>query len=99
VIDTVVYQLADRKLQEIAIKNSGAAYIKKGMAFSNESINNELDRLVNLFRTNGYFYFTKEKIFAEVDTINKSLMNLYLDPLEQVSQIEEAGKKQLENPR
>jgi hypothetical protein len=99
IIDTVTYSLGNSKLEKIANDNKQYAYVQKGMAFSNESINNELDRLVNLFRTNGYFYFTKEKIFAEVDTINKSLMNLYLDPLEQVSQIEEAGKKQLENPR
>jgi hypothetical protein len=99
IIDTVTYSLNDTKLAQIANDNKQYAYVKKGMPFSNESINNELDRLVNLFRTNGYFYFTKEKIFAEVDTINKSLMNLYLDPLEQVSQIEEAEKKQLENPR
>ena len=54
VIDTVVYKITDRALQEIAIKNKADAYIKKGMAFSNESINNELDRLVELFRSKGY---------------------------------------------
>ena len=99
IIDTVTYSLGNTQLEKIANDNKQNAYVQKGMAFSNESINNELDRLVNLFRTNGYFYFTKEKIFAEVDTINKSLMNLYLDPLEQVNQVEEAGKKKLENPR
>ena len=98
VIDTVVYQLADRKLQEIAIKNSGAAYIKKGMAFSNESINNELDRLVELYRSRGYYYFTKEKIFAEVDTVNQQLMSLNLDPLGQINQVNNAKQKEQENP-
>ena len=34
VIDTVVYKITDRALQEIAIKNKADAYIKKGMAFS-----------------------------------------------------------------
>ncbi|MEN9381122.1 MAG: hypothetical protein RI940_3 [Bacteroidota bacterium] len=99
IIDTVTYTLGNANLEKIANANKQSAYVQKGMAFSNEAINNELDRLVNLFRTNGYFYFTKEKIFAEVDTINKSLMNLYLDPLEQVSQVEEASKKKFENPR
>lgn len=99
IIDTVTYTLGNANLEKIANANQQSAYVQKGMPFSNEAINNELDRLVNLFRTNGYFYFTKEKIFAEVDTINKSLMNLYLDPLEQVSQVEEASKKKFENPR
>jgi len=99
IIDTVTYTLGNANLEKIANANKQSAYVQKGMPFSNEAINNELDRLVNLFRTNGYFYFTKEKIFAEVDTINKSLMNLYLDPLDQVSQVEEASKKKFENPR
>lgn len=57
------------------------------MAYSNESINNELDRLVELFRANGYYYFTKEKIFVEVDTLNQGLMELNLDPLDQMNQV------------
>ncbi len=98
VIDTVVYQLTDRKLQEIAINHKTEAYIKKGMAFSNESINNELDRLVELFRSKGYYFFTKEKIFAEVDTLNQQLMQLNLDPLAQMIQVQTAKQKEKENP-
>ncbi len=98
IIDTVTYQLGNPNLQQIAILNSSNAYVKKGMPFSNESINNELDRLVALFRSNGYYYFTKEKIFAEVDTINQSLMTLTLDPLAQVSQVQDANKREAENP-
>ena len=98
IIDTVTYQLGNPSLQQIAIANSNEAYVKKGMPFSNESINNELDRLVALFRSNGYYYFTKEKIFAEVDTINQSLMTLTLDPLAQVNQVQNANKREAENP-
>ena len=98
VIDTIVYQLADKKLQDIAINNKAFAYIKKGMAFSNEGINNELDRLVELFRSNGYYFFTKEKIFAEVDTLNQQLMNLNLDPLGQINQVNNVKQKEKENP-
>jgi outer membrane protein insertion porin family len=98
IIDTVTYQLGDKALQSLAENNSATSYIKKGSAFSSESINNELDRLVDLFRSNGYYYFTKEKIFAEVDTMNTALMKLNLDPLAQVSQIQDAVKKSKENP-
>lgn len=99
VIDTIVYDLKNEQLNNIVTANKQFALVKKGMPFSNESINSELDRLVNLLRSNGYYYFTKEKIFAEVDTINQSLMNLYLDPLAQMNQVEEASKKQMENPQ
>ncbi len=98
IIDTVTYQLGDKALQTLAENNTVGSYIKKGSAFSSESINNELDRLVDLFRSNGYYYFTKEKIFAEVDTMNTALMKLNLDPLAQVNQIQEAIKKSKENP-
>ena len=98
IIDTVVYQLTDKTLQAIANQHQTDAYIKKGMAFSNESINNELDRLVELFRSNGFYFFTKEKIFAEVDTLNQQLMQLNLDPLAQINQISDAKQKENENP-
>jgi hypothetical protein len=97
-LDTIAYQLSDPILQSIALKNIEASYLKKGQAFSDESINNELDRLVGLFRANGFYNFTKEKIFAEVDTIDAALMVLELDPLSQMTQITEAKAKKDQNP-
>ena len=97
-LDTITYQLSDPILQNIALNNSQNSYLKKGQAFSNEVINNELDRLVALFRANGLYNFTKEKIFAEVDTIDASLMILQLDPLSQITQITEAKEKNDQNP-
>jgi len=97
-LDTITYQLSNPILQNIALKNSQYSYLKKGQAYSNEGINNELDRLVALFRANGFYNFTKEKIFAEVDTIDASLMVLQLDPLSQITQINEANEKKNQNP-
>ena len=97
-LDSISYQLSDPILQNIALKNSQASYLKKGQVFSNQGINNELDRLVTLFRSNGFFNFTKEKIFAEVDTIDASLMVLQLDPLSQITQVTEAKEKNNQNP-
>jgi len=98
IIDIITYEFGDKNLQDLAEKNAARSYVKKGNAYSSESINNELDRLVDLFRSNGYYYFTKEKIFAEVDTMNTSLMKLNLDPLAQVNQVQDAIKKSKENP-
>jgi outer membrane protein insertion porin family len=97
-LDTITYQLSDPILQAIALKNKKNSYLKKGQAYSNESINNELDRLVALFRSSGFYNFTKEKIFAEIDTIDASLMTLQLDPLSQITQIAEAKAKKNQNP-
>ena len=97
-LDTVTYQLSDPILQDIAIKNSNESYLKKGQAYAHEQVNNELDRLVALFREKGFYNFTKEKIFAEVDTIDASLMTLNLDPLSQINQINEAKARKNQNP-
>jgi hypothetical protein len=53
---------------------------------------------VTLFRSEGYFNFTKEKIFAEIDTIDQSLMQLNLDPLAQINQVTNAAMMKNENP-
>ena len=97
-LDSITYQLTDKKLQQIAINRLSQSYLKKGQPFSNENINNELDRLVTLFRSEGYFNFTKEKIFAEIDTIDQSLMQLNLDPLAQINQVTNAAIMKNENP-
>lgn len=97
-LDTITYQLSDPILQNIALKNSPFSYLKKGQAYSNQGINNELDRLVSLFRASGFYNFTKEKIFAEVDTIDAALMVLELDPLNQITQITKAKEKEDQNP-
>jgi len=97
-LDTITYQLSDPILQDIALKNKQESYLKKGQPYSNVGINNELDRLVALFRSKGFYNFTKEKIFAEVDTIDASLMTLNLDPLSQITQITEAKAKKNQHP-
>jgi hypothetical protein len=96
--DSVTYALGDSALQAIALQNKLNAYVKKGSFFSNDAINNELDRMVELFRANGYYFFTKEKIFAEVDTLNQELLQLNLDPLAQINQVQNAQHKEAENP-
>ena len=99
IIDSVFFNLSDPGLQQIAISNIDKSYLTKGAAYSNEIINNELDRLVELFRNNGYYYFTKEKIFAEIDTLDQSLMQITLDPLQQMDQAIEANQTNLVNPK
>lgn len=99
IVDTVLYELSDANLQKIALANNTASFLQKGNAYSNQSINNELDRLVELFRNNGYYNFTKEKIFAEIDTLDPSLMQVNLDPMLQMDQVIEANRANIVNPR
>jgi outer membrane protein insertion porin family len=98
ILDTITFALNQPALQKLALANKVNSYLKKGDAFSNENVNNELDRLVELFRSNGYYYFTKEKIFAEIDTVDQSLMQLKLDPLDQMNQLIAANQNKEKNP-
>jgi len=61
-------------------------------------INEELDRLIGIYRGNGYFKLTREDLYAEVDTTDMSLMQFTLNPFEQVAQIAAAAKRRQENP-
>ena len=97
ILDTITFALNQPALQKLALANKVNSYLKKGDAFSNENVNNELDRLVELFRSNGYYYFTKEKIFAEIDTVDQSLMQLKLDPLDQMNQLIAANQNKEKN--
>lgn len=97
-IDTITYKLSDPILLDIALKNTNNSYLKIGQSYSTEAINNELDRLVALFRSKGFYNFTKEKIFAEIDTLDASLMRLSLDPLSQITQVTAAKEKKNQNP-
>ena len=38
-LDSITYQLTDKKLQQIAINHLSQSYVKKGQPFSNENIN------------------------------------------------------------
>jgi hypothetical protein len=98
IIDTIIYALQDKKLAALAIANSEKSYLKKGDAYTVGNIDNELDRLVAIFRNNGYYNFTKEKIFCEVDTLDEHLMQLSLDPLLQANQIINNESKDASSP-
>jgi outer membrane protein insertion porin family len=95
--DSVGYSLEDSNLQAIALKGIRNTLIKKGMPYSADLIAAEFDRLVDLFRNQGYFKFSKDDLIAERDTIFAALINPNLDPFERLALLQEAKKRQ-ENP-
>lgn len=81
-IDSIVYIFDDSLLQTITNKNIDKSFVKKGKAFDYSSVDQELNRLIELFQNNGYYKITKEDIVAEVDTIYAELLDPTLDPIE-----------------
>ncbi|HSU49852.1 MAG TPA: BamA/TamA family outer membrane protein [Segetibacter sp.] len=98
-IDSVSYaSLVTPELQKLAIENKDKSLLVKNKPFTQAIISSELDRLVALFRKNGFYKFTKENLYAEVDTTDVSLLELTLDPFEQARRIAESISERKQNP-
>ena len=95
--DSITYQLQDSALQLLALSRRNNSLLKKGQPYSVEIIAAEMDRLVELFRNNGYYKFSRDDLNAERDTIFSALINPSLDPFEQLRLLQLAKNRQ-ENP-
>ncbi len=97
-IDEVSYEMNDSTLQQLAVAESGKSYLKKSKPYSKQVISNELDRMVGIYRKNGYFKITREDVYAYVDSNNTKLFALIIDPFEQAKLLSEVAKAKKENP-
>jgi hypothetical protein len=79
-LDTVTYKFSKAEIQDIVEKNMKDAQVKKGDAFAKIAMTAERDRLVELFRNNGYLRFTGTDIMGLWDTLDVSLLQPSLDP-------------------
>jgi hypothetical protein len=81
-MDSIVYDFNDSALNAIVqggIKNS---ILLKGKAFEYFAVDQEINRLIELFQNNGYYKISKEDIIAEVDTNYIELLDPTLDAIE-----------------
>ena len=95
--DSIVYRLQDSALQLLTLSIHNASLLKKGNPYSVEIVAAEMDRLVELFRNNGYYKFSRDDLSAERDTVFSALINPSLDPFEQLRLLQQA-KTRRENP-
>lgn len=98
-IDSVTYDLSDSTLLHLTLAEKKEGLLKQGEPYSKQIISNELDRLVGLYRRNGYYKFTREDIFAYVDSNNTQLFKLTIDPFEQAKLVSEIAKTKRANPK
>lgn len=87
------------EIKQLAVSNTKESLLATNKAFTKGLISSELDRLTALFRRNGFYKFTRENIFAEVDTTDVSLLEITLDPFEQARRIAEAETRRKTDPR
>jgi hypothetical protein len=98
-IDSVVFDLMDSSLQQLAKQNITNSLLKTGKPYTTQIISNELDRLNALFKRNGYYNFSKDDIYALVDTTYSQLLDLTIDPFKLAKLIDEYEKSKKENPK
>lgn len=96
-LDSISYNLKQAELQSITLANKNESLLKKGEPFAKTSVSMELDRLVDLYRNNGYLRFNREELRGVWDTLDINLLRPTLDPFEQL-QILQKLKERRENP-
>lgn len=96
-IDTISYHFFDTTLQKLVAGSVGKSLLKKSEPFSKQKIDEELNRLVSVFRNNGFYRFNREALIAQLDTVNVSLIDASVDPFEQIRLQVEAQKRR-QNP-
>lgn len=98
-IDSVSYLITDtlhpqltEAMQKIINENTDKALLKKGSPFTEQLILDELERLVELYRNNGYYKFSREQLFVDADSFYLPLLNPFLDPFERIQVLQDAQK-------
>jgi outer membrane protein insertion porin family len=92
-IDTLRYRINHTELQQLAIENSNKSLIIKGNPISRVEILSEINRLVELYRNNGYYQFTLNDLKLRGDTTIAALTNISDDPFENLQLLAEAHQK------
>ncbi len=96
-IDSFAYNFKNTELQTLAIANQKNALVKKGDPFAKSAISIELDRLVDMYRNNGFMRFGREEMIGLWDTLDVSLLKPTFDPLEQAAILQKLRERR-ENP-
>ena len=92
-IDTVTYAMYNDSLQELVKKNIDETFLKEGDPVTKQNILSEIERLVILFRKNGYYKFSADQLKVRGDTTIEALTNISDDPFEQLESLAETKKR------
>jgi outer membrane protein insertion porin family len=97
-LDSISYNIAQPELQQLAVSTLGETWLHKDGAFATDTISYELDRLVSLYRDNGFMRFSRDELIGLWDTLDVSLLDPSLDPFTQATLLDSLRKRR-ENPK
>lgn len=92
-IDTFSYRLKKQELQYLAESSKSESLIKENEPVTKANVLGEINRLVELFRNNGYYKFTPEELRMRGDTSIEALTSVSDDPFETLRLLTEANEK------
>ena len=92
-LDTISHVINNYELQALTDASEDKSLLHKGDPFSQPLISQELNRLVSLYRENGYLRFSFEELAGVWDTLNLALLRPSFDPFEQIRLLEELRRK------
>jgi outer membrane protein assembly factor BamA len=82
-VDSLRYFVPDSTLHALLVQDSSASLISKGKRYDEQKLGQERDRIYELFREKGYYYFEKKYIYFDIDTFNTDYngvsIRLYVD--------------------
>jgi outer membrane protein assembly factor BamA len=97
-IDSIAYLFSDSNLLQIVKDNQKNSLLKKGDPFDYEAVDQELNRLVNVFKNQGYYRMTRDELIVEADSSFKELIDPTIDPFEYIRRLADIEAKRKDNP-
>jgi outer membrane protein insertion porin family len=80
-------------LQQLTIASLPQSVIKRGDPFSAPLLSQELGRLGDVYRNNGFLRFQNDELLVLWDTVGLALIRPTLDPIEQAQQLEQLRRR------
>jgi outer membrane protein insertion porin family len=92
-IDTFSYKIKKQELQQLAELSGDKSLIKINEPVTKANVLAEINRLVEIYRNNGYYKFTPEELRMRGDTTIEALTSVSDDPFETLRLLAEANEK------
>ncbi len=92
-IDTLAYLFDKPELEHLAVSSKKESILQPNTPVTKSGILQETNRLVNLFKNNGYYKFTADQIRVTGDTSIEALTSVSEDPFEQLRLLAEANER------
>jgi len=81
-VNKVIYDIDDSNIAHIVNKAAQATAFARNKEFTYSMADNEISRLTNLIRDNGYYHFTQDNIHFVLDTLDKAMFKDVENPFE-----------------